>query len=54
MLQGKYDITNYFMPPEQLDEDSDRGEYKVIFKMYLPSGSCVYEQETYFKIADKK
>jgi hypothetical protein len=54
MLQGKYDISNYVMTPEEFPEESDRGEYKLSFKMYLSSGSCVYGEDTFFKIADKK
>ena len=54
LLQGKYELLDYFLPPEKMSDEADRGEYKAEFKMKLSSGSCVYGQETYFKIADKQ
>jgi len=47
-------VLDYFVPPEKLSDDADRGEYKVQFKMNLSSGSCVFGQETYFKVVDKQ
>lgn len=54
LLQGKYELLNYFAPPERLSDDADRGEYKVQFKMSSSSGSCLYGHETYYKIVDKQ
>jgi hypothetical protein len=54
LLQGKYELLDYFVPPDKLSEDADRGEYKAQFKSNLASGSCVYGQEVYFKIVDKQ
>jgi len=54
LLQGKYELLDYFIPSDKLSEEADRGEYKAQFKMTLSSGSCVYGQETFFKIVDKQ
>jgi len=54
LLQGKYELLDYFMPSNKMSEDADRGEYEIQFKMSSPSGSCVYGLDTFFKIVDKQ
>ena len=54
LLQGKYELTDFFIPPDKLSDEAELGEYKVNFKMNLPSGSCVYSEDLYFEIVNKQ
>jgi hypothetical protein len=53
MLQGKYELLNYSVPPEKVFEQANRCEYRLNFRMNLSNGSCVYGEEMYFKIVDQ-
>jgi hypothetical protein len=53
MFQGKYEMLNYSVAPEEVSEQDDRGEYKLNFRMTLSNGSCVYGEELCFKIVDQ-
>jgi hypothetical protein len=54
LLQGSYTLVNYVANTEDWPEGTERGEFRAEFKMTLPSGDCLYGQETYWKIADKE
>jgi hypothetical protein len=41
------------MNTETWPEDIQRGEFRAAFKMTLPSGDCLYGQETDWKVTDK-
>jgi hypothetical protein len=41
------------MNTEKWPEDIQRGEFRAAFNMSLPSGDCLYGQETDWKVTDK-
>jgi hypothetical protein len=45
---------NYVMDTEKWPEEIERGEFRAELKMALPSGDCLYGQQTDWKIADKE
>ncbi|XP_023713405.1 uncharacterized protein LOC111867630 [Cryptotermes secundus] len=50
---GSYELKNFIVDTEPMSDDIQRGEFRAAFKMTLPSGDCLYGEETDWKVTDK-